>query len=66
MSLLSASASGSSPQVIALYRDTRDHFHPPPTAPTPGEDASWPADHRDIVALVLDEIEDRVATLWGE
>ncbi len=46
--------------------DTRDHFHLPPTAPTPGEDASWPDDHRNVVALVLDEIEDRIATLWSE
>ncbi|SNR75860.1 hypothetical protein SAMN06266787_12122 [Halorubrum ezzemoulense] len=46
--------------------NTRDHFHPPPTAPMPGEDASWPADHRDVATLVLDEIEDRVTTLWSE
>jgi len=46
--------------------NTRDHFHPPPVATTPGEDASWPADHRDTVALVLDEIEDRIAALWNE
>ncbi len=46
--------------------NTRDHFHPPPTAPTPGEDASWPTDHRDVVALVLDEIEARIAALWSE
>lgn len=44
----------------------RDHFHPPPAAPTPGEDASWPDDHRDVVALVVDEIEDRIAALWNE
>ena len=46
--------------------NTRDHFHPPPTAPTPGEDTSWPDDHRDVVALVLDEIEDRITALWSE
>jgi hypothetical protein len=46
--------------------NTRDHFHPPATAATPGEDASWPVDHRDVVALVLDEIEDRIATLWDD
>jgi len=39
---------------------------PPPTAPTPGEDTSWPDDHRDVVALVLDEIEDRITALWSE
>lgn len=46
--------------------NTRDHFHPPPTAPTLGEDASWPTDHRDVLTLVLDEIEQRITTLWGE
>lgn len=44
--------------------NTRDHFHPPPTATTPGNDESWPADHRDVLALVLEEIEDRIAVLW--
>ncbi|MFC7233440.1 hypothetical protein ACFQMM_22545 [Saliphagus sp. GCM10025308] len=47
-------------------RNTRDHFHPPPTAPTAGEDAAWPADYRDVVALVLDEIEDWIAELWDK
>ena len=46
--------------------NTRDHLHPPPAATTPGDDASWPADHRDVVALVLDEVEARVAALWSE
>jgi len=46
--------------------NTRDHFHPPPAAEAPGDDASWPADHRDAVSVVLDEIEDRIATLWDE
>jgi len=46
--------------------NTRDHFHPPPAAPTPGEDASWPTDHRDVLRLVLGEIEDRIAALWDD
>ncbi|WP_267643525.1 hypothetical protein [Haloarchaeobius amylolyticus] len=46
--------------------NTRDHFHPPPTAPTPGEDASWPSDYRDVLTLVLDDIEERITTLWSE
>lgn len=46
--------------------NARDHFHPPPDASTPGEDASWPTDHRDVLALVLDEIERRIGTLWDE
>jgi hypothetical protein len=45
---------------------TRDHFHPLPAAQTPGEDATWPAHHRDIVARVLDEIEDRITALWED
>jgi hypothetical protein len=43
----------------------RDHFHPPPTAPTLGEDASWPTDHRDVLRLVFDEIDQRIRTLWN-
>ncbi len=46
--------------------NTRDHFHPPPTAPTPGEDSSWPSDHRDVLRLVLDIIEERITSLWDE
>ncbi|MFC6837809.1 hypothetical protein [Halomarina ordinaria] len=46
--------------------NTRDHLHPPPSAPTAGDDASWPDDYRDVVRLVLSEIEDRIAALWAE
>lgn len=46
--------------------NTRDHLHPPPTAPTSGDDASWPADHRDVLTLVFDEVEERIAQLWDE
>ncbi|EJN57643.1 hypothetical protein [Halogranum rubrum] len=46
--------------------NTRDHLHPPPTALTPGDDASWATDYRDVLRLVLDEVEERVATLWDE
>ena len=46
--------------------NTRDHFHPPPTAPTPGDDASWPIDHRAVLRLVLEEVEDRIEALWNE
>jgi hypothetical protein len=46
--------------------NTRDHFHPPPDAATPGEDASWPADHRDVIGDVLGEVEERIAVLWEE
>ncbi|WP_435159295.1 hypothetical protein [Haladaptatus sp. DFWS20] len=46
--------------------NTRDHFHPPPAAPTPTDDASWPTDHRDVLRLVLDEVEERITELWKE
>lgn len=44
--------------------NTRDHFHPPPDAATPGENTTWPIDYRDVVTLVFDEIETRIAELW--
>jgi len=31
---------------------------------TPGEDASWPTDYRDVLRLVLNEIEGRITQLW--
>jgi hypothetical protein len=46
--------------------NTRIHFHPPPAASTPGTDASWPTDHREVISLVLDEIEKRIAVLWSK
>jgi hypothetical protein len=46
--------------------NTRNHFHPPPAASTRGNDASWPTDHRDVISLVLDEIEERIAALWSD
>lgn len=45
--------------------NTRDHYHPPPDAPTPGEDADWPTDYRDVLGLVLDDIESRIQSLWN-
>lgn len=44
--------------------NARDHYHPPPRAPTPGDDASWPTDYRDVLTLVLEEIEARITALW--
>jgi hypothetical protein len=47
--------------------NSRDHFHPPPAASrTNAEDAQWPPDHRDVCRLVLDRIEARIETLWGQ
>ena len=42
----------------------RDHIHPGPDAPTPGEDASHPADWRDVLTQVLSEIEGRQRAFW--
>ncbi|WP_254822885.1 hypothetical protein [Haloglomus halophilum] len=42
----------------------REHFHPPPDAATPGEDGSWPNDYREVVRLVLDDIENRIEERW--
>lgn len=46
--------------------NTRDHFHPPPDAATPGEDRSWPADYRDVLANVLAAVTERNDVLWAE
>ena len=46
--------------------NTRGHFHPPPTAQTPGRDEQWPDDYRDVIQLLLDEIERRIQVLWSE
>jgi len=47
--------------------NTRDHFHPPPTASrTEAADAQWPDDHRDICRLALDRIEERIEALWEQ
>jgi len=56
------SAGGTGTRIRTIHETTST----PPTAPTPGEDTSWPDDHRDVVALVLDEIEDRITALWSE
>lgn len=44
--------------------NTREHYHPPPDAPTPGEDADWPADYRDVISTVFGDIEERIESLW--
>jgi hypothetical protein len=46
--------------------NTREHFHPPPDASTPGEDADYPNDWRDVVATVLDRLDDRIEAFWDE
>lgn len=44
--------------------NTRDHFHPPPSAATPGENASFPWDWRDVMTLVLHELDARIQSFW--
>lgn len=44
--------------------NARDHVHPGPDAPTPGDDASHPRDWRDVLSIVLTEIEDRQRGFW--
>jgi len=44
--------------------NTRDHVHPGPDAPTPGEDTSHPSDWRDVLSIVISEIEDRQRAFW--
>lgn len=44
--------------------NARDHVHPGPDAPTPGDDASHPEDWRDVLSAVLAEVEDRQRGFW--
>lgn len=44
--------------------NTRDHIHAGPDASTPGDDASHPEDWRDVLSMVLSEIEDRQRAFW--
>ena len=44
----------------------RDHIHPGPNAPTPGENASHPADWRDVLSMALSEIDDRQRAFWED
>lgn len=46
--------------------NTRDHVHPGPNAPTPGDDASHPEEWRDVLSMILSEIENRQRAFWTE
>ena len=46
--------------------NARDHFHPPPDASTPGEDREYPTDWRDVLAMVLTRLDDRITAFWSE
>ncbi|MDB2259274.1 hypothetical protein PM035_00040 [Halorubrum ezzemoulense] len=44
--------------------NARDHVHPGPDAPTPGDDATHPTDWRDVLSMALSEIDDRQRAFW--
>jgi len=46
--------------------NTREHFHPPPGASTPGEDAAHPDEWRDVLATVLTGLDERIEAFWSE
>jgi hypothetical protein len=44
----------------------RGHFHTPPDASTPGEDLSYAKDWRDVISLVLDELDNHIQGFWKD
>lgn len=46
--------------------NARDHIHPGPDAPTPGDDVSHPREWRDVLSKVLTEIETRQRGFWTQ
>lgn len=46
--------------------NARDHVHPGPDAPTPGEDRSHPTDWRDVLSMVIDAIDRRQRAFWAD
>ncbi|MBX0297255.1 hypothetical protein [Haloarcula nitratireducens] len=44
--------------------NTREHFHPPPNATTPGTDMSFGSDWREVLSRVLSELSDRIQSFW--
>jgi hypothetical protein len=47
--------------------NSRDHFHPPPNATTDkARDESFPTDFFDVIALVLEYVEERLGEVWSE
>ncbi len=45
--------------------NARAHFHPPPSAETPGEDADYPDDWRDVLSELLTELDERIESFWS-
>ena len=46
--------------------NAREHFHPPPDAPTPGEDEDYPDEWRDVLPTVLTRLDDRIEAFWTD
>ena len=46
--------------------NTREHFHPPPDAPTPGADKEYADEWRDVLATVLTQLDARINAFWEE
>lgn len=44
--------------------NSREHFHPPPDAKTPGDDATHANDWRDVLSQVLTELDERIQSFW--
>ncbi|AQL43703.1 hypothetical protein BV210_13760 [Halorientalis sp. IM1011] len=44
--------------------NAREHVHPGPDAPTPGDDTAHPDDWRDVLSEALAEIERRQRAFW--
>ncbi|NHN60098.1 MULTISPECIES: hypothetical protein [Halorussus] len=44
--------------------NSRDHFHPPPDAATPGKDENYSNDWRDVLTTVLKELDARIQAFW--
>jgi hypothetical protein len=44
--------------------NAREHVHPGPDAPTPGDDTDHPDDWRDVLSATLAEIEERQRAFW--
>jgi hypothetical protein len=44
--------------------NSRAHFHPPPGAATPGEEADYARDWRDVLVRVLPLLDERIEAFW--
>jgi hypothetical protein len=44
----------------------REHFHPPPDASTSGEELSYAKDWRDVISLVLNELDNHIQGFWRD